>query len=232
MNSTSKTARFAGALYFFWILTGLFGLFYVPSKIKIQGGVATAAESVLANESLFRLSIVNDLVSGAIWVVMALVLYRLFKEVNEGQARLLVALVLVQIPVMFFLEAFNIASLMILKGDVLKTFELAQRQDVAVFFLRTNDYASLTLELFWGLWLLPLAVLVYRSHFLPRFVGVWLWLNGVVYIFLCGVSILVPQYKDTVYTVSFPAMLGEVVFALWLMIFATLCILTILVLRP
>lgn len=35
-------------------------------------------------------------------------------------------LVIVQIPVAFMMEAFNITSLMILKGEILKTFELSQ----------------------------------------------------------------------------------------------------------
>jgi hypothetical protein len=68
------------------------------------------------------------------------------------------ALVIVQIPAAFIMEAFNITSLMIFKGEILKTFELTQRQDVAMLFLRINDYGTLTLEVFWGLWLFPLAI--------------------------------------------------------------------------
>jgi len=65
---------------------------------------------------------------------MVLVLYRLFKSVNGRQAKLLVALVIVEIPTGFIVEAFNITSLMILKGEILKTFELGQRQDLAMLF--------------------------------------------------------------------------------------------------
>jgi hypothetical protein len=218
VSSVKKTARLAGLLYLIWIITGLYGIYYVPSRIDMRGDAVTTAQNILSNEFLFRTSIFNDLVSSALWVFTVLVLYRLFKQVNERQAKLLVALVIVQIPVAFIMEAFNIASLMILKGEVLKTFELGQRQDLAMVFLRMNDYGTVTVEMFWGLWLLPLAILVYRSRFLPRFLGIWLIINGVACLALSFTSILLPQYKDMVYNISLPALFGELAFALWLLI--------------
>ncbi len=220
MNASSlkSTARFAGVLYFLWIITGLFAIFYIPSQINTQGDAGTAAREILSKELLFRTGIVTDLISSAIWVFMVLVFYRMFKQVNERQARLLVALVLVQIPVGFIMEAFNITSLMILKGEILKAFELAQRQDLAILFLRMNDYGTLTLVMFWGLWLFPLAILVYRSRFLPRFLGVWLVINGFALLVMSVAGLLLPQYKDTVSKIAVPAELGEVAFMLWLII--------------
>ena len=219
-GSLKKTARLAGLLYFFWTLTGLYGMFYIPAQIKMRGDAATTAQNILSNEFLFRTSIINDLISNTIWVFMVLVLYRLFKHVDERQAKLLVALVIVQIPAVFFMEAFNITSLMIFKGEILKTFELSQRQDLALLFLRINDYGVLTLETFWGLWLFPLAILVYRSRFLPRFLGVWLIITGFFYLVLSFTSLLLPQYKDMVLNSPFalPAEIGEVAFMLWLLI--------------
>ncbi len=222
MNSSSlkNTARLAGLLYLIWIITGLFAMFYVPSQINMRGDAATTAQNILSNEFLFRTSIVNDLVSSTIWVFLVLVLYRLFKDVNERQAKLLFALVIVQIPAAFFMEAFNITSLMILKGEILKTFEITQRQDLALLLLRMNDYGVLTLEFFWGLWLFPLAILVYRSRFLPRFLGVWLMITGFFYLVLSLTGLMLPQYKDMVLHSVFalPAEVGEVAFMLWILI--------------
>jgi hypothetical protein len=73
-------------------------------------------------------------------------------------------------------------------------------------------------ELFWGLWLFPLALLVYRSRFLPRFLGVWLALAGTGWVILSLVSLLLPQYQDKVYRYTQPAVIGEIVFMLWLLI--------------
>lgn len=218
LSSLKSTARFAGVLYFIWIITGLFAIFYIPSQINTRGDAVTAAQDILSKEFLFRTSIVTDLISSALWVFMVLVLYRLFKSVDERQAKLMVALVIVQIPVVFIMEAFNITSLMIFKGTILKTFELNQRQDLAMLFLRINDYGTLTLVMFWGLWLFPLAILVYRSRFLPRFLGVWLIINGFALLVLSFTGLLLPQYKDMVYKIAFPAEFGEVAFMLWLLI--------------
>lgn len=216
--SLNKTARLAGMLYFVWILTGLYAMFYIPSQINIKGDAATAAQNILSNEFLFRTGIINDLISSTIWVFMVLVLYRLFKSVNERHAKILFGLVIVQIPTVFFMEAFNITSLMIFKGEILKTFEVSQRLDLAMLFLKINDYVASTLVLFWGLWLFPLAILVYKSTFLPRFIGVWLFINGFAFVVLSFTGLLLPQYKDMVIKIIFPAMLGEVAFALWLLI--------------
>jgi len=140
-----KTARFAGLLYLIWIITGVYGIFYISPRIIVQGDAVTTAKNILSNEFLFRTGIINDIISNTLWVFLVLLLYRLFKQVNERQARLMVALVIVQIPAFFFMEAFNITSLMIFKGEILKTFELSQRQDLAMLFLKINDYGTSTL---------------------------------------------------------------------------------------
>jgi hypothetical protein len=72
--------------------------------------------------------------------------------------------------------------------------------------------------MFWGLWLFPLGVLVYRSRFLPRFLGMWLGLAGVAYVTLSLTAILLPQYRDRVFVISQPATIGELAFMLWLVI--------------
>ena len=221
MNSTKKTARLAGLLYLIWAITGVYGLIYVPSKIMVRGDAVATANNILANEFLFRTYIINDLISNTIWVFLVLVLYRLFKQVSERQAKLLVALVIVQVPAGFFMGAFNITSLMILKGEILKTFELTQRQDLAMLFLKINDYGVLTLELFWGLWLFPLAILVYRSRFLPRFLGVWLIINGFAYLATSFTGLLLPQYKEAISNIALPALFGELAFMLWILIMGT-----------
>ena len=87
-----------------------------------------------------------------------------------------------------------------------------------MLFLRINNYGVLALELFWGLWLFPLAILVYRSRFLPRFLGVWLGIDGFSLVVVSLTGLLLPQYKDTVFTIAFPAMFGELAFMLWLLI--------------
>ena len=72
-------------------------------------------------------------------------------------------------------------------------------------------------EIFFGLWLLSLALLVYRSRFLPRFLGVWLTINGYAWVILSLTGVLSPQYYDNVFTYTQPAVFGELVFMFWLL---------------
>ncbi len=217
--SLKKTARLAGLLYLMWIITAIYGLMFVPSRTIVQGDAFATANKILANEFIFRTGMINDIISSIIWVFMALALYRLFRQVNERQAKLLVALVIVQIPVVFITEAFNITSLMIFKGEILKTFELSQRQDLAMLFLKINDYATITLEMFWGLWLFPFGQLVYKSGFIPRILGVFLIINGIAYIIHCFAHLLFPNYQTLVFQIATPFwILGEISITLWLLI--------------
>jgi hypothetical protein len=219
MNQAQKTARLAGVLYLIWVITGIYGIFFLTSQTIVHGDAAATANKILANEFLFRTGIINDIISNTIWAFIALVLYRLFKHVNERQAKLLVVLVIVQIPAVFFMEALNITSLMIFKGEILKTFELSQRQDLAMLFLNITDHGAIVLETFWGLWLLPFGQLVYKSGFIPRIFGVFLILNGIAYIIHSFTSLLFPDYQAIVRQFAFPFwILGEISIMLWLLI--------------
>lgn len=218
MNPVKKTARFAGLLYFIWVLTGIYGFFYISSQTIVMGDATATANKILANEFLFRTGTINDIISNTIWMFIALVLYRLFRQVNERQAKLLVAFVIVQIPAVFFIEALNITSLMIFKGEILKTFELSQRQDLAMLLLKISDHATIVLETFWGLWLLPFGQLIYKSKFIPRMLGVFLILNGIAYIIHSFTILLFPEYQSIVRQVATPFwILGEILIMLWLL---------------
>lgn len=214
-----KIARIAGLLYLFLIVTGVFGVMYIPSQIIVPGDSISTAKNMISNEFLFRTGVLNDIISNTIFLFLVLVLYRLLKSVNEHQAKIMFVLVIVQIPFVFIMEAFNITSLMILKGEILKTFELNQRQDLAMLFTEINNYGTLSLEMFWGLWLLPFGLLVYKSEFIPRIFGTLLLIGGFAYMIDSTIGILFPDYSSFV---KYPTLLfvaiGEVSITLWLLI--------------
>jgi hypothetical protein len=214
-----KTARLAGFLYLILVITGVFSIMFVSSQIIVLGDVAATAKNIIAKEFLFRTGIINDLVSNTIFVLLVLVLYRMFKHINEYQAKLMVALVIVQIPAVFIMESLNITSLFIFKGELLQTFGINQRQDLAMLFLKINNYGTLTIEMFWGLWLLPFGLLVYKSKFIPRIFGILLIIAGIAYINSSLISLLFPDYSVIV---NQPTLLlvaiGEISITLWLLI--------------
>ena len=111
------------------------------------------------------------------------------------------------------------AALTLARGaDFLSVFEKPQRDALAMLFLRLHHQEVVAAEIFWGLWLFPLGVLAYRSRFLPRFLGVWLVINGFAYLTMSFTGLLLPQYEDMVSDIAFPAQLGELAFMLWLVI--------------
>ena len=219
MDSIKKTAKTAGLLYLILAITGAYGIIFIPSKIIVPGDAVATANKLLSNEFLFRTGIVDDLLSNIVFLFLVLVLYRLLKSVNVNKAKLMVALVIVQIPVVFFSEALNLTTLMLFKGEILKSFELSQRQDLAMLFLDVNSYVTITLEIFWGLWLIPFGLLVYNSGFIPRVFGYLLIIGGAAYIIESFIHILLPDYVSFVsrFTIVFYT-IGELSIIFWLLI--------------
>lgn len=149
-----------------------------------------------------------------------LALYRLFKDVDRDLARLMVILgALMSTPIYFINTINDAAALALVRGaNYLNVFDKPQREALAMLFLRLHGAGIVANEVFWGLWLLPFGLLVYRSRFIPRFIGVWLIVNCFAYLALSVTAILWPAYEQTVYGIVFPAMLGELVIMLWLLI--------------
>ena len=219
MSSTKNPGRFAGLLYVLTSTPGFFAIVYVPSKLIVDGNAAATASNIAASETLFRLGIAGQLISQASFIFVALALYDLLKGVNRRQASLMVTLIVVSIPIAFLNEVNSIAALVLVRGaDFLSIFEKPQRDALARLFLNLHGQGLGVAEIFWGLWLFPLGLLVYRSRFLPRFLGVWLVLAGVAWVILSLTGLLLPQYEDRVNTYTQPAVLGEVAFMLWLAI--------------
>jgi len=200
-------------------LTAPFSLLYVPTKLIVQGNATATASNILSNETLFRLGIVADLFSAVIFVLAGVALYRLLSSVNKTWARLMVALVLVSAAVGFLNVLNNVAALILFRGaDFLAVFEKPQRDALGMLFIRLHGEGIFMNEIFWGLWLLPFGLLVFRSRFLPRFLGVWLILNCFAYLVLSLTALLFPLYSDTVFRIATPVLFGELAIQLWLVI--------------
>src|SRR6266436_894265 len=219
MSSTKNPGRFAGLLYVLMSVVGFFAMAYVPSKLIVHGNATATASNISASETLFRLGIAGELIGQAGFIFVALALYNLLKGVDRRHASLMVTLIVVSIPIAFVNELNSIAALILVRGaDFLSVVEKPQRDALAMLFLNLHGHGFGVAEIFWGLWLFPLGLLVYRSRFLPRFLGVWLVIGGGAYVILSLTGILWPQYEIKVFTYSQPASFGEVAFMLWLVI--------------
>jgi hypothetical protein len=191
---------------------------YVPSKIVVQGDAVATANNILANEFLFRTGIVSFLICNLIWVFFVLILYRLFKQVNEHQAKLMLALMLVIIPIAFVIEIFDITSIMILKGEIMKAFEPEQKHDLAMLFLNIHRYGLVIFNI-GGLWFIPFGQLVYKSGFIPRIFGILLIIGGIGYMIESLAFLLFPSYHSIVLqNIGVSYGVGELSIMLWLLI--------------
>lgn len=132
----------------------------------------------------------------------------------------MVALVVLHISFEYGSEAFNIAALLVAKGQLMQSLDLVQRQELVYLLLRTSKNASVGLAIaFWGLWLIPLGILVYRSGFIPRVFGVLLILGGMAYLVESFAFILFPGPKGLFLSMMFVVFAtAEIAFMLWLLI--------------
>jgi hypothetical protein len=219
MTSRKQTARTAGWLYLAVAVTGGFSMLYVPSLI-VPGDAAATLRNVAASEGLFRLGLVSGLACQALFVFLGLAFYRLLAEVDRPRARLLVGLVVTGAAVAFVNMLNQVPALIVLSGaPYLEAFEPAQRQAIAMFFLGLHAEGIVLAKVFFGLWLIPLGLLIGRSGFLPKVLGVLLVAGGVGYLIDVLVHFLLPSLAPTVTPIATaPSGLAEIGLTFWLLI--------------
>lgn len=219
MHPTVKAARIAGAVYLSMVFTAPFSLIYVPSKLIVHGNATATAGNILAHETMFRLSTLAELVGQVIFICLGFALYRLLRDVNRPSAWLMVGFVLASATVGFLNALNNIAAHILIRGgEFLTVFDKAQRDALAMLFLRLHSHGHFINEIFWGLWLFPFGLLVFRSGFLPRVLGVWLMVNCFGYLALSVIALFFSDYYSTAFRVAQPVLFGELAIMLWLLI--------------
>jgi hypothetical protein len=163
---------------------------------------------------------VSNLAGQIIFLFLVLALYRLLKSVDGNQAKLMVALVVASVPVACLSMLFQFAPLLLLGGaPYLKAFEPVQLRAQAMIFLELYGYGIVLVGIFWGLWLLPFGTLVYRSGFLPKILGVFLYIGCFGYLIDSLSRFLFPVYAgifDPVVMVT--GLIGEIPVLLWLLL--------------
>ncbi len=219
MNATKKQARVAGLLYLLASIIGFFCLAYVPGKLIVSGDATATANRIRASETLLRLGIASELIAFTIFIFVVLALYRLFKAVSEKHAVAMATLLLISIPISLLNLLNEIAALVLVSGaSFLSAFEKGQLDALAYMFLRLHGQGFIVAQIFWGLWLFPFGVLVIRSGFIPRFLGVLLFIAGFGYLASSFTSLLLPTYRHLVDQFTMVLEAGELPIIFWLLI--------------
>lgn len=219
--SNKTTARIAGLLYLGVVLTGIFTLMYVPSKLIVSGDASLTYENIKSFETLFRFGIVSGLLCYTFFLFLALALYRLLKPVNEMYAKLMVLLAVLSIPI-FFLNVQNEFSVLSIINDVQNSFGLSpeQTQSQIMLYLEQYDNGMRIVHIFSGLWLFPFGYLVFKSGLLPKALGILLMLGCFGYLINFVGHTIYPTYSQLGISsfISLPASIGEIGTCLWLLI--------------
>jgi len=217
-QSPRKTARMAGLFYLIFTLTTALAA-VVRSRIIVSGDAAATANNIVSSQGLFRVGFVTELVSAVFFLLAAWGLYVLLKPVNKNLALLFLLLNLSGVAIEC-INALNLfAALQFFSSaNYLNVFQTGQLQAMAMSFLNSYTNGFMIAQIFFGTWLLPLGYLVYKSRFLPKFLGILLILD-----FFCWTSyffqfFLFPDYGILIYSGSAVGFIAEISISLWLLI--------------
>jgi len=139
---SQSIARQAGWYYMAIIVLGLYFIMYIPSQIRASGDIELTFNNLLQNELLFRSGILAHFLSITAFILLVLSLYELLKKVNQGLAKVMVAFVIVQVPVVFISVGLRFSALMLAKERFVTSLDILQRQEWVSFLLRIAEYAD------------------------------------------------------------------------------------------
>jgi hypothetical protein len=212
MNSPKRLSRIAGVLY---LLVGILGGFaegYVEPKMYVAGNAAATVGNMIANAGLVRLGVVADLLDGTIFVFLALTLYILLRHVHKSAARTMVVLVALAAGLTCLVALFEFEGLRVATGAVdVIAVGTAGSNALVLLLLDTQHYGLLIAQIFFGLWLLPLGYLAYKSAMFPRALGGMLVVGGACYLVDMLAAFLVPDVSKAIHGyVTIPSAIAEI----------------------
>jgi hypothetical protein len=219
IKENKRTARIAGVWYFLFVITAGLCQMYLTKTFVAENAVATA-QNILATKSQYLLCVFGTIFVHVIcFLFVALALYCLLKNVNKTQAKLMLSLVLVSVAVMFVNVIFQVGALFVLnRAEYFTEFTTGQISEISTLFLQLRFIGEYVVGIFWGLWLFPLAYLVYKSNFIPKIIACLLIFAGICHIVDCTLFLTNQNTHAILTDYLMIGALGEAVMFLWLLI--------------
>ena len=215
--TNKKLGRYAGLTYLILIITGVVSLLYVPSQIYVSGDPMATAINIKSSESLFLFGISMELLCFLAFLILPLLLYKIFHSINKPASILMVIFVLVSIPITYVGIVNELTALDLVRSTDPISSETAT--DVMIL-LKAYIIGTWVAQIFWGLWLLPFGYMVYQSGLIPKFLGILLMLGCLGYIIESFGKIVWADYGDWSLApyILIPAIIGEFGTCFWLLI--------------
>jgi hypothetical protein len=222
MKKNRKTSRLTGVLYFIIIITGMFAEFFVRANLIVPGDASATTNNIVASESLFRLNIFADLIMIICDVGLAILFYLLLKPVSKPLALLASFFRLAQATSLGvnLLNMFFVLQL-ISGAKYFAVFDPAQLNAFVMMFLESHSTGYTLALVFFGFNLIILGVLMYKSGYFPKTLGVIITIAASAYLLDASAKILLVNYNSyqeiITMAVLVPAFFGELALCLWLL---------------
>jgi hypothetical protein len=213
-------ARTGGLLYFILILAGMFGVLFVRDRLIVSGDVDKTAANILASPGLWRAGITADLVMHVLDIPIMWIIYILLRRVSNNLALLVMLFNLVQTAVLVANKLYLVAALLPLENAVyMNAFEPHQLHTQVYLLLKLHDYGFGIGLIFFAFVCMIEGYLIFKSGFLPKFIGVLMALAGLCYLVNSFALLLAPKFAGSLFPlIMMPCFIAELSFCLWLMI--------------
>lgn len=214
-TSPSTRGRILAALYLFVIIAGITAQVFISDRLVVRDDAAMTAANIVANTSLYRLGFTIFMLEMVAQVAVSALHYDLLKPVNRSVARLSAIIGITGAGIKAMARLFYYAPLILLGGgSYLSAIEPAQLEALSLAFLRINSQGAAIALIFFGFETLLRGWLVFKSGFLPRFLGVLSMIGG-----LGWLTYLWPPLGSQVFiVVALFAIVGVIVTTGWLFI--------------
>jgi len=221
MNTNKKASRI---VFLFWALyaaPAIFSLQYVRPNLIVFGDAVATSNNIMAHEFLFRMGIVSHLFAQVFLLFFGMTVFRLFKGVNKTWETIFWTSILMTVAITFVNTLNYIAPLVVLsKADYLNVFQQEQLHAIVMIFLRLSNFGQALYEIFWGLYLFAFGLLIIKSRYIPRILGVLMIIGSIGFPINTVTKLLIPEFYPAIFTqiTMFFSGLGVLPALFWILI--------------
>lgn len=211
MTSPKRLARIAGLLYLTVAVFGGFAHLFARATVYVPGDAAATADNIVANSVLFRFAFVADLIQATCFLLVGMALYLLLKHVSKNVGRAMVVFVTLSVAIICLNMIHHFGALLVATNESYASALGPDGSNALVLLLvDMHHYGYLVAQIFFGLWLLPLGYLTFKSGMFPRALGVLLMIACFSYLIDMLALFLVPDIGEAISTfVVAPAAVAE-----------------------
>jgi len=218
MIPNNKDVRRAGLIYLVFIITCIFSG-VVRDNLIVLDDASQTAELIRNSMWLLRSSFIVDLVSAVLFLLSAWALYVILKPVHKNLALLFLLLNAAGVAVQCLSLLFLSAPILINGSvDFQKAFQPDQLDALSLLFLNLHKSGFTIAQIFYGTWLFPLGFLVFKSGYLPKWLGILLMADCFGVLIWFFQFFLLPGYEIITYPGFAIGFAAEFSLSLWLLI--------------